>query len=90
MVWLPLVPQPIPTMNHYGCCAQLALPKLAGTPCMSAQQKFYKRTKNLKACIVQEVGTWERSLKSKEEKIITQKGPSLESLYLASIVLRLL
>ena len=49
---------------------------------MSAQQKFYKRTKNLKACIVQEVGTWERSLKSKEEKIITQKGPSLESLYL--------
>ena len=44
---------------------------------MSAQQKFYKRTKNLKACIVQEVGTWERSLKSKEEKIITQKGPSI-------------
>ena len=35
MVWSPLVPPPIPTMNHYGCCAQLALPKLAGTPCTS-------------------------------------------------------
>ena len=34
MVCYPLVCPTIPTMNHYGCLAQLSLPKPVGTPCI--------------------------------------------------------
>ena len=33
MVCYPWVCPTIPTMNHYGCLAQLSLPKPVGTPC---------------------------------------------------------
>ena len=35
MVCYPWVCPTIPTMNHYGCLAQLSLPKPVGTPCSS-------------------------------------------------------
>ena len=41
MVLSPLVPQPISTMNHIDCCAQLALSKLAGTPCKTFCLHFF-------------------------------------------------